>query len=106
MTQKLIILAAFLASTAAVAQALPTRSVELFCAKRAKSSGTAMNDLFGACVEAERASLEELQQNWSSYSFDSRARCVKALSSDGLYSDLEACIEGAEALRSAGGRQP
>lgn len=97
--QKLIVLATFLASTAAVAQALPNRSIELFCAKRAKSSGMAMNDLFGACVEAERASLAELQENWTSYSGASRTQCITIVFGEGLYSDLEACIEGAEALR-------
>jgi hypothetical protein len=102
--QELIVLAAILASTAALAQALPNRSVELFCAKRAKSSGMAMNDLFGACVEAERASLAELQDNWTSYSVASRSQCIKIALTEGLYSDLEACIEGAEALRKPEGR--
>jgi hypothetical protein len=103
-TKTLIVLATLLASTAAFAQALPTRSIELFCAKRAKSSGMAMNDLFGACVEAEKASLDELQENWTSYSAQSRTRCIKIVSDEGLYSDLEACIEGAEAMRKTEGR--
>lgn len=103
MTKKMIIIGALLTTTAAFGQTLPNRSIELYCAGRAKSSGMAMNDLFGACVESERASLAELQENWMSYSASSRARCVKTMT-DGLYSDLEACIEGAEAMRKTEGR--
>lgn len=82
-----------------MAQALLRRSIELFCAKRAKVAGAAVNDLFGACVEAERASLEDLRDNWTAYSLGSRARYLKVFGAGGLYSDIEACIEAAEALR-------
>jgi hypothetical protein len=57
MKTKMLVLFEFLISTDALAQALPSRSIELFCAKRAHASGVAMNNLFGACVDAERASL-------------------------------------------------
>ncbi len=61
-----------------------------------------MNDLFGACVDVERASLAELKNNWSDYSPQSRKQCLGIVKDHGLYSDFEACIEGAEALRAEG----
>lgn len=97
-----LILSTFvLLPTVTFAQDLPSWSIELYCAKQARLSGNAMNDLFGGCVEAERASLAELKADWSEYSAASRSKCLKLISSDQLYSDLEACIEAAEAVRQA-----
>lgn len=100
--KKIIVVLALLTSGGAIAQALPPWSIELFCAQRSKAAGPAMNDLFGACVDVERASLGELKNSWSDYSPQSRKQCISLISNHGLYSDLEACIEGAEALRSEG----
>lgn len=85
--------------TTAFAQGLPSWSIELYCANRAKSSGMAMNDLFPACIEAERASLAELKEAWTDYSAASREKCLKTVANDQHYADLQACIVAAEASR-------
>ncbi len=102
MKTRLLALAALLVPAVAPAQTLPSRSIELYCAKRASAAGAVMNDLFGACVEAERASLGELKANWTDYSMSSRMRCISTTDPAGLYTDLEACIEAAEAMRAEG----
>ena len=104
---KMIALTVFVvlsASTDALAQALPARSIEQFCSKIAKTSGAPKDDVFGVCVDAERASLAELKENWNDYTPQSRARCLRTAGGEGLYSDLEACIEAAEAMRASESR--
>jgi hypothetical protein len=65
-----------LVSPNALAQVLPARSIELFCAKKANAAGTAIGDIFGACVYAERSYLADLQDNWTDYGSQSRAQCL------------------------------
>lgn len=104
MKTKLVASLLLVASTDAMAQALPAFSIELFCARRANAAGPALSNLFTACVEAERASLADLRENWVDYSPRSRAQCLKLFGAASLYSNLEACIESAEASRSGLGR--
>lgn len=104
MNGRRLTLAMILISTGAMAQALPNSSIELFCAKRANAAGKALENLFVACVEAERSSLADLQSNWTDYSAPSRAQCLKNFSNRSLYSDLEACIEAADAVRAGSGK--
>jgi hypothetical protein len=99
LTAKLSALLLLLSSAATMAQGVPSRSIELFCAKRANAAGAALENLFTACVEAERASLADLIDNWTDYDPQSRAQCVSIMGKGGLYSDLQACIESAEAVR-------
>jgi hypothetical protein len=104
MKAKLLGLLMILLAPHALAQALPARSIELFCAKKANTAGAAMGDIFGACVDAERSSLGDLKDNWTDYSSQSRAQCLENFGAGGLYSDLEACIEAAEAVHYKGGK--
>lgn len=97
--KKILLFVLLITPATTFAQGLPSWSIELYCANRAKSSGIAMNDLFPACVEAEQASLAELKEAWNGYSAASREKCLKTVANDQHYADLQACIVAAEAMQ-------
>jgi hypothetical protein len=81
--------------TIASAQGLPSWNIDLYCAKRAQKSGMTTQELLATCVEAERASLDELKEAWNGYAAASRQKCLTT--ADQHYADLQACIVAAEA---------
>jgi hypothetical protein len=100
----LLAMACLLASMPAWAQSLPVINIDRYCMKKSMSSGRGIEDFYGTCVDAETATYAELKASWSDYSQESRKRCLTITGSAGFYSDLQACIEAAEALRSTEGR--
>lgn len=86
------------------AQTLPMLDINRYCLQKAKISGGQIDDFYSTCVAAETATLAELRGDWGDYSKESRQRCLKLNGGGGYYSDLQACIEAAEALRNTEGR--
>ncbi len=67
-------------------------------------TGGGGDEFYAACVDGETFALGDLRENWNDYSSKSRNECLKITGSGGVYSDLQACIEAAEAVRDAKGR--
>lgn len=93
-----ILVGGLLFATAASAQKIPNVDIQNYC--RSKSVlGGGSDEFYAACVEGETVTLGELRENWNDYSAESRSQCLKITGSGGVYSDLQACIEAAEAIR-------
>jgi hypothetical protein len=88
----------------AQAQPLPTVDIRRYCLKKSTSPAGVNPDLFATCVDGETATYGELKESWGDYSAQSRRRCLAIRGDGGFYSDLQACIEAAEALKDTEGR--
>ncbi len=88
-------------ATAAFAQKIPKVNIENYCRSKAMLGSGGSDELYAACVDGETVALGELRENWNDYSAESRSQCLKITGSGGVYSDLQACIEAAEAERDA-----
>lgn len=103
MRRFVLALVSLLISSPLFAQALPRVDIDSDCLKKAKTNRPT-DDFYVTCVDAEKATLAELREDWSGYSSESRRRCLGMTGNGSFYSDLQACIEAAEALRSTEGR--
>jgi hypothetical protein len=86
-------------ATAAFAQKIPTLNIQSYCRSKSMLGGGGGDEIYAACVDGETIALGELRENWNDYSSESRTQCLKVTGSGGVYSDLQACIEAAEAIR-------
>lgn len=104
MTRPVLALLGLFMITPVFAQTLPTLDINRYCLQKAKISRGQIDDFYATCVAAETATQVELRDDWNDYSKESRQRCLKTNGDGGYYSDLQACIEAAEALRNTEGR--
>lgn len=103
MRRLVLALASLLISSPLFAQALPSVDIGRNCLKKAKTNSPT-DDFYVTCVDAETVTLAELREDWRGYSSASRQRCLNTAGNGSFYSDLQACIEAAEALRSTEGK--
>ncbi len=87
-------------ATAAFAQKIPQVNIQKYCLSKSETGGRG-DEFYAACVDGETVALSDLAENWNDYSAESRSGCLKITGSGGVYSDLQACIEAAEAARDA-----
>lgn len=88
-------------ATAAFGQKIPNVNIQNYCRSKAMLGSGGSDEIYATCVDGETVALGELRENWNDYSAESRSQCLKIAGSGGVYSDLQACIEAAEAVRDA-----
>jgi hypothetical protein len=79
----------------ALADSLPTASVESIC-RDAQSAALpdAKTAAYQACVHAERAAYDQLRQKWAHYSAGARATCAEpGYGSQISYVELQTCLD-------------
>jgi hypothetical protein len=99
--RSIILIFYLLFATAAFAQKIPTWNIQSYCRSKSMLGGGGGGEIYATCVDGETIALGELRESWNDYSAESRSQCLKVTGSGGVYSDLQACIEAAEAIRDA-----